>query len=133
VRLPEHVDDWLQGLARQTGRDVSAVVNELLDEGLRMRRIPGIVFGDSRSGRVARIAGTGLAVWEIARAFQDVEGDWSLLREEYHWLTDGQLRAAVAYAQAYPDEIAARIELDEQWTPERLWETYPFMRPAPPA
>jgi hypothetical protein len=38
-------------------------MNELLDEGLKMRRIPGIVFGDSRGGRVARVAGSGLAVY----------------------------------------------------------------------
>ena len=35
----------------------------MLDEGLKMRRIPGIVFGDSRHARVARLAGTGLAVY----------------------------------------------------------------------
>ena len=40
-----------------------------------------------------------------------------------------QLRSALAYAEAYPDEIEARIQADEAWTPERLWETYPFMRP----
>ena len=133
VRLPVHVDEGLQVLARRTGRDVSAVVNELLDEGLRMRRIPGIVFRDSRRGRVARLAGTGVDVWEVARSLQDVGSDWQRLREGYHWLSEEQLRAALAYAEAYPDEIAARIEADEQWTPERVWQTYPFTRPPHPA
>jgi uncharacterized protein (DUF433 family) len=129
VRLPAYVDDGLRVLARRTGRDVSAVVNELLEEGLRMRRIPGIVFGDSRGGRVARIAGSGLAVWEIARAYRDVDSDWRRLSESYHWLTEGQLRAGLAYAEAYPDEIAERIGVDEEWTPERVWQTHPFTRP----
>jgi uncharacterized protein (DUF433 family) len=129
VRLPNGVDDGLQVLARRTGRDVSAVVTELLDEGLKMRRIPGIVFGDSRGGRVARVAGTGLAVWEIARAYRDVDFDSQRLADAYHWLQEGQLRAALAYAEAYPDEIAARIALDEEWAPERVWQTHPFTRP----
>jgi len=44
-------------------------------------------------------------------------------------LTDQQLRSALAYAEAYPEEIEARIEADEAWTAERIWEAYPFTRP----
>ena len=129
IRFADRVDEGVQDLARRTGRDVSAVVNEMLDEGLKMRRIPGIVFGDSQSGRVARIAGTGLGVWEIIRALRELDNDPARLRAAFHWLTDQQLRSALAYAEAYPDEIEARIQADESWTPERLWKTYPFTRP----
>lgn len=129
VRFVERVDEGVLELARRTGRDLSAVVNELLDEALKMRRIPGIVFADSRRGRIARLAGTGLAVHEIARASRDLGGDWQVLREGYHWLSDLQLRTALAYVEAYPDEIEQRLREDDQWTPERVWETYPFMRP----
>jgi hypothetical protein len=51
----------------------------------------------------------------------------------FHWLTEQQLRSALAYAEAYPGEIEARIEADEALTPERLWQAYPFMRPHSPA
>ena len=51
------------------------------------------------------------------------------LRQAYHWLSEHELRAAVAYAEAYPEEIEERLRADEYWTPERVWETYPFMRP----
>ena len=129
VRLLGRVDEGVEALAERTGRDRSAVVNELLDEGLRMRRIPGIAFGDSDRGRVARVAGTGLAIYEIARTRREVDGDWHRLREAYHWLSEPQLRAAVAYADAFPEEIEARIRADEAWTPEEVWRTYPFMRP----
>jgi uncharacterized protein (DUF433 family) len=130
VRLLEEVDEGIGRIAERTGRDFSAVVNELLDEALKMRRIPGIVFVDSPSGRVAKIAGTGIGVWEIIMGCRDVDEDWCRLREGYHWLTETQLRTALAYAEAYPEEIERRIEIDEQWTPERVWEMYPFMRPA---
>jgi uncharacterized protein (DUF433 family) len=123
------VDDGLQAIARRSGRDVSAVVNEMLDEGLKMRRIPGIVFGDSRRGRVARVAGTGLAVYEVVRTRRELDNDPARLRTAYHWLTEPQLRSALAYAEAYPDEIEQRLADDAAWSPERVWDTYPFMRP----
>ncbi|MBM2811923.1 MAG: hypothetical protein HW416_2682 [Chloroflexi bacterium] len=129
VRFWERVDDGVHALARHTGRDVSSVVNELLDEALKMRRIPGIVFTDTQRGRTARLGGTGLAVHEIVRAYRDVDRDWERLRQAYHWLSDIQLRRGLAYAEAYPEEIEDRLARDDQWTPERLWETYPFMRP----
>ncbi len=130
VRLLEEVDEAVVGLVERTGRDFSAIVNELLDEALKMRRIPGIYFADTPSGRTAKVAGSGLGVWEIIMGFRSVEEDWGLLRESYHWLTEHQLRSALAYAEAYPDEIERRIQIDEQWTPERVWETYPFTRPS---
>ena len=131
VRFWDRVDEGVLALARRTGRDVSSVVNELLDEALKTRRIPGIVFADSRRGRMARLAGTGLAVHEIIRTYRDVDGDLERLRQAYHWLSDLQLRTALAYAEAYPEEIEHRLAMDAQWTPERLWESYPFMRPEP--
>jgi len=129
VRFTEEVDKGVEALARRTGRDRSAVVNEILDEGLRMRRFPGIAFADSASGRVARLAGTGIKVWLLVRDYRDMDSDWDRLREAYHWLTEQQLRTALAYAEAYPDEIDRRIDLDESWTPERVYAEYPFMRP----
>jgi uncharacterized protein (DUF433 family) len=129
VRLIDHVDEGVQTLARRSGRDISAVINELLDEGLRMRRIPGITFGESGGGRVARLAGTGLAVYEIVRTLRDVDNDPARLRDAYDWLSEQQLRSALAYAEAYPDEIEERLRDEADWTPERVWETYPFMRP----
>src|SRR2546426_2951659 len=52
-------------------RDFSSVANELLIEGVKMRRCPGVVFVNSSSGtRTARIAGTGNDVWLIIAAAQ---------------------------------------------------------------
>ena len=58
-----------------------------------------------------------------------MDEDWERLRASYHWLSDNQLRAALAYAAAYPEEIEERLRADERWTPETLWATYPFTRP----
>lgn len=61
--------------------------------------------------------------------YRSVDEDWERLLESFHWLTEYQLRAALAYAEAYPEEIEQRIQRDERWTLEKIWETYPFMRP----
>ena len=129
IRLEADVAEGVENLARESGRDFSAIVNELLDETLKMRRIPGIYFADTPSGRVATIAGSGLGVWEIIMGYRSVDEEWDRLRESFHWLTEHQLRVALAFFEAYPEEIEDRIQRDERWTPEKVYETYPFMRP----
>lgn len=130
VRMPEEVLGPIEDECRRTGRDLSTVINERLLESNKMRRIPGIVFADDASGgRVARVAGTGLDVFEIVQGYRSVESSWTRLRDSFHWLSDAQLRAALAYAEAYPQEIEARIRREEQWAPEAVWQRYPFTRP----
>jgi hypothetical protein len=55
--------------------------------------------------------------------------DWQNLKEWFDWLTDEQLQTALAYYAAYPAEIDERLEREESRTPERVWATYPFMKP----
>lgn len=129
VWLVEDVDNAIAELAERMGRDFETVVNELLDEGLKMRRVPGIVFMDTPSGRVATIAGSGLGVWEIVMGYRAVDEDLERLRESFHWLAESQLRSALTYAEMYPEEIENRIQRDERWMPEKIYEMYPFMRP----
>ena len=129
LRIPQDVRAEIEATARRSGRDFSSVAKEMLTEAIKMRRIPGITFADSTSGRFARVAGTVIEVFEIVRAFRDMDEDWGRLREAYYWLSEHQLRAALAYASAYPDEIEKRLQADEYWTPETVWRTYPFMKP----
>ncbi len=129
LHIPEDMRAEMEAIARRSGRDFSGVAEEMLVEAIKMRRIPGIVFADGPSGRVARVAGKGFEVFEIVRAFRDMDEDWGQLREAYYWLSEYQLRAALAYAAAYPKEIEERLRADERWTPETLWATYPFTRP----
>ncbi|MBI2865509.1 MAG: DUF433 domain-containing protein [Chloroflexi bacterium] len=130
IRMPDEVRLPLEEEAQLSRRDFSSVVNEMLQEAIKMRRIPGIVFANSPSGgRVARIAGTGIEVFEVVQAYRSVDDSWSRLREAFHWLTDVQLRAALAYAEAYPNEIEACTRRDERWTAEAVEKRYPFMSP----
>jgi len=122
----------IEDVARRADRDLASVAAEMLTEAAKMRRVPGIVFADGVRGRVVQIAGTGLEVWEIVERYQAVGESWELLQQEFEWLAELQLRAALAYARAYPEEIAERIQAEERWTPESLYAAHPFMKPAEP-
>ena len=65
LRMPQRTFEEIERIARETGRDFSSIAKDLLGEAIKMRRCPGIVFADGVSGRRARIAGTGLEVWEV--------------------------------------------------------------------
>jgi hypothetical protein len=78
-RIPPEARQGIEEIARRTGRDFSSVANEMLSEGVKMRRIPGITSTDSASGRVARLAGRNTKVFEIVAALRAVNGDWERL------------------------------------------------------
>jgi uncharacterized protein (DUF433 family) len=129
IRIPDETRAAIEETCRRTGRDFSSVANEMLAEAVKMRRIPGIAFADGAIGRIARIAGTGVEVFEVAKTHREVGGDLARLRAAYHWLSEQQLRAALAYAQAYPEEIAEQLSEEDRWMPEEVWGRYPFTAP----
>jgi uncharacterized protein (DUF433 family) len=128
LRLPEELEEEIEREMRLRGVTFSEVASSLLREAVRMRRVPGIVFMDGPAGRRASIAGTGLDVWEVVATFKNVDEDRERLKASYEWLSDRQLSAALAYYGLYPQEIDARIEREEWWTPERVREEFPFAR-----
>lgn len=127
--IPDELVRLVEDLARMSGRDFTATTNELLDEALRMRRFPGIIFADGPAGRRARIAGTGLDVWELIAASRSVGRDTARLRQAFPWLPEPALRAALAYYRAYPDEIDQRVAASERWAVEELRVRHPALVP----
>ncbi|MBU0735471.1 MAG: DUF433 domain-containing protein [Proteobacteria bacterium] len=127
MRIPKEMVEGIQGIARQSGKDFSTATKELLEEAIKMHRCPGIVFSEGVCGRRARIAGTGIEVWEIIANYKSVGEDFARLRKALHWLSELQLRAALGYYRAYPREIDDLIAQNEGWTPERIYERFPFL------
>lgn len=127
LRLPKEIAKAIEELAEVSAQDFSAAAIELLTEALKMRRCPGIVFADGPTGRRARIAGTGLDVWEVIAIYRSVGRKVARLRQAYPWLSEPQLRAALGYYAAYPKEIERRIALNERWTEERLRAQHPSL------
>jgi uncharacterized protein (DUF433 family) len=129
VRISDELDREISRESAERDRTWSAQAAELLEEAIRMRRAPGVVFVDGPAGRRAVVAGTGLDVWELVATWQATGESLGKLRKSYPWLTEVQLRSALSYYELYPGEIDARLEREARWTPERVARELPFARP----
>lgn len=127
LRVPEHLQRAIEEEMDRTGStEWSATVLELIDEGIRMRRAPGVTFAGGPAGRRAMLACTGLDVWEVIATWHEVGEDYSRLKASYDWLTEPQLRAALGYYDLYPAEIDARLEAEANRTPASVRRELPF-------
>lgn len=129
LRLPPETLQEIEQIAKETGRDFSGVTIDLLSEAIKMRRCPGIVFGEGVHGRRARVAGTGIEVWEIISNYLSLDKDFNRLKKAYHWLTPDQLRAVLGYYSAYPEEIEGLMDQNRNWTSQKIKKHNPLMTP----
>jgi uncharacterized protein (DUF433 family) len=129
LRLPPETLHEIEQMAKDTGRDFSGVTLDLLDEAIKMRRCPGIVLAEGVSGRRARVAGTGIEVWEILANYQGLGENFARLKKTFHWLSPDQLRAALGYYAAYPGEIDELIARNQVWDSQTIKKRHPLMAP----
>jgi uncharacterized protein (DUF433 family) len=129
LRVPQELDEEISREIEFRGeRDWSKGAISLMEEAVRASRVPGIVFLQRRDGRRPAVAFSGLEVWEIIATWKEAGERWERLLEAYPELTENQLRAAVAYYEAYPDEIEMRLAREASWTAARVAEELPFTR-----
>jgi len=124
IRLSRATDQLVTAEARRTRRSKSAVVSAFTEETARTRRFPGIGFRGDDASRRAWIIGSGLDVWELVQMLDDFGSVEGLLAETH--LTERQLRLALAYREAYPEEIADAVA-DNRRSVEELKALYPFV------
>jgi uncharacterized protein (DUF433 family) len=130
IRLPEMLQAEIEREMERRGvKEWSTLVVELLEEAVRARRAPGIVFVDGATGRRPVVAGSGLEVWEVVGTWEEVGRNYDRLRASYDWLTEPQLRAALSYYELYPEEVKARLGRESMLTPEGVAADLPFTRP----
>lgn len=116
ARMDEAVLARLEKLSSREGQPRSRLAEQLIDEGIRMREFPEIVFRPGPTGRRAALA-DGPDVWEIVRGLTQArsgDGDPIQLLTASTNLREDQIRLAVGYYSAYPDEVDARIREDEE-------------------
>jgi uncharacterized protein (DUF433 family) len=107
VRLEERTERLIEAEARRTRRTKSAVVEAFTEETAKTRRFPGIAFRGDDARRRAWVIGTGLDVWEIIHMLEDFGSPEALAADMP--LSLSHVRLAMAYREAYPDEIDEAI------------------------
>jgi uncharacterized protein (DUF433 family) len=127
VRLDTATEQLVEAEARRTRRSKSAVVESFTEEAARARRFPGIAFRGDDVHRRAWVIGSGLDVWEIAHMAEDFGSQEALAKDSH--LSPAQIRLALAYRDAYPDEIERFIEENRQPLDE-LRVLHPFIEVA---
>jgi hypothetical protein len=108
MRLKDEQIAQLDRLARRERRTRSEMAALLLDETLRVSQFAFIEFKDTAAGREAFIKGTRLKVWQVVSLVRDFDGDVAKaaahLEKPEIWF-----KAAMNYAEAFPEEIEAAI------------------------
>jgi hypothetical protein len=117
VRLDDSLAERLRLRARAAGETLSDRLRRYAEEGARREEHPLVVFRDGPTGRRAGLLG-GPDVWEVAMWVEDLaaEPDPVAALVEDGTISRSLVDAAMRYRAAYPDEIAARIDLHRRET-----------------
>jgi hypothetical protein len=118
IRFDEGVLARLRRRAQATpGATPSGLAQRLVDEGLRMAEHPGVMFKDGPSGRRAALA-FGPDVWEVVKFLREIDErgpDAVAAAAEVLSLSEAQVRIAMHYYSAYPEEIEEEVaQADEE-------------------
>jgi uncharacterized protein (DUF433 family) len=124
VRLEGATERVVEAEARRMRRSKSAVVEAFTEETARTRRFPGIAFRGDDARRRAWMIGSGLDVWEILQMLEDYGFPEKLVAETH--LSMAQVRLAIAYRNAYPEEIDEAVA-DNRRPLGELKALFPFI------
>lgn len=103
VRLPEDLGLEVEQAAARQGHKAAQLGAWFIEEGLRRRKHPLIDLRETSAGRVAYVHGTRLGVHWVVQRVPERSSVEAFARD--HGLSVAQVRAALTYAAAYPDEI----------------------------
>ena len=113
LRLTSPEKSDLDRTAALCGKPAGTLASGYVREGVRRTRFPAVDFRDGTPGRVAYLTGTRWPIWMIVELVDEHGGKLDeaveLVRRPLPLL-----RQALAYAAAYPEEIAASRELHAQ-------------------
>lgn len=115
-RLPDDLVDRLEAKSGAEGVSQTDLVVSLLDEGLKTRSFPGIVYRDGPTRRRAALA-AGPDVWEVISTVRHVAGSGEAkIRNTSAMLSlpERWVRIAVEFYTAHAEKIDDRIRANEE-------------------
>ena len=110
IRLPKELGLGVERYASRTGHKPAHVGAMAVDEFLRRRMFPLIDWRETPAGRVAYVKGTRFAVYWLVDAVRRVKGNLDLATRMWSVSPD-KIRAALQYAEIYPEEIEQLREI----------------------
>ena len=108
LRLPDATAEDVKRIARREQRSLNEVATRIIEEWVRQNRFAHIEFRAFNGQREACIKGR-LPVWQVIDVAKQYKQDVEKTAEHLS-LSPEQVRAALNYYAAYPDEIDAAIE-----------------------
>ncbi len=125
ARWDPGVVERLDRRSAAVGTNKSRLAERYVDEGTRMDEHPGIVFRNGPTGRRAALAG-GPDIWELMATLKGgkAKGEKAVIEAaKLLGLTELQVRTALRYYSAYPEEIDERVKrnLEEADVAEAAW------------
>lgn len=115
-RLDDDLLERLETESRAASISTTSLVSSLLDEGLKTRQFPGVVYRPGPTGRRAALLG-GPDVWEVIRDLRHWPGKGmervERLADELG-LSANRVSLAADFYGAFPEEIDTRIEENER-------------------
>lgn len=108
MRLPVESGKRLKRMANRHGWTPSDASARLVEEGLRRSEFAFLDFRDSPAGRQAYIQGSTLAIWEVMLLLRSYKGNAKDVAKHLNW-PEAKVRAAVNYAEAFPEEVSEAI------------------------
>jgi uncharacterized protein (DUF433 family) len=113
LRLPEATAEKIRHMASAEHRSIADMTKVLVEEAIKLREFPDIVFTEGPTGRRATMR-NGLDVWEIVEPYVLADKNSNVLRESFPAVDEAVLRTALRYYEAYPAEIEALIALGQR-------------------
>ena len=123
MRAQRQTLDDLEEEARRYSVPPRTLAERILEEGIKMRRHPGVVFIERGGGRDPVLAGRPrLSVWQIVQTVR--ANKTRAAASKWLSLDEASIDRAMAYAKEYPEEIEQAIrENDEAF--ERFKRLHP--------
>lgn len=109
LRVPAQVKSELENIARRFGTSPATLGADFLTQGVRTAQHPSVEFRQTPAGRMAYLRGVRLPIWLAVQTVEDCKGNAGKAARLLK-LPVLLLNAALAYARAFPDEIAADRE-----------------------
>jgi hypothetical protein len=110
LRLTKPEKAELEAAAVLTGQPPGTLAATYVKEGVKRSRFPAIEFRDGAPGRVAYVTGTRWPVWMVVDLVKELGGNTRTAAKRLE-KPEAVVRMALAYAEAYPEEIAASLAL----------------------